>query len=198
MIMKRRSVQEAVTPSFIPVSDHSDAEPERGPFGGAADRRTRSDSNTRSSSVSPHRQQQQQQQGRKPNRSRTNTSPVPNSPLAPATRFGPSAPNPNANWQNKKGTWLTNLVIIWTIRLMFAVIPGISKELSWTLTNCAYGLVRISFSLSLSSSWRFSFRPLLYCLYSGSLKNAVRSGSLRDVSLDHRCAVRRHFPQWRV
>lgn len=132
---RRNGQEEATTPSFIPVSDEDDFS--GGPFGtGAGDvSPSRARGSARSSSNASTSRQ------RRPNRARVNISPVANSPLAPATRFGPSAPNPNANWQNKKGTWLTNLVIIWTIRLMFAVIPGISKELSWTLTNCAYGLV---------------------------------------------------------
>ena len=130
---RRAGGEEATTPSFIPVSDD-----EHGPFGtgdGDVSPSRYTNRTTRSSSNSSRQ--------KRPNRARVNTSPVANSPLAPATRFNPSAPNPNANWQNKKGTWLTNLVIIWTIRLMFAVIPGISKELSWTLTNCAYGLVKL-------------------------------------------------------
>ena len=131
--MKRPHTKERMdSPSFIPVTDEESDDKSEEVF----PKTNRSSSPTRSSSHSSTKP-------RKPQRHRVNTSPVPNSPLAPAPRFGPSAPNPNANWQNKKGTWLTNLVIIWTIRLMFAVIPGISKEMSWTLTNCAYGLVEI-------------------------------------------------------
>ncbi len=49
--------------------------------------------------------------------------------------------NFNASWANQKGVWLTNLVLISSFKILFGIIPYISVELSWTLTNIAYNFV---------------------------------------------------------
>ncbi|KAL7746440.1 sphingolipid homeostasis protein orm1 [Sorochytrium milnesiophthora] len=49
--------------------------------------------------------------------------------------------NPNWNWLNYKGTWTTTLIVIAAMRLFFGVMPAISPELAWTLTNLSYNLV---------------------------------------------------------
>jgi hypothetical protein len=48
--------------------------------------------------------------------------------------------NPNSSWVNSKGTWVTNILIICAIKILFSAIPYISREASWTLTNVAYNL----------------------------------------------------------
>ncbi|KAF1986280.1 ORMDL family protein [Aulographum hederae CBS 113979] len=47
-------------------------------------------------------------------------------------------PNLNANWVNAKGAWVIHIVLIMTLKILFDIIPGISQETSWTLTNISY------------------------------------------------------------
>ncbi|KAI1006793.1 hypothetical protein K3495_g1426 [Podosphaera aphanis] len=47
-------------------------------------------------------------------------------------------PNLNANWVNAKGAWTIHLVLIICLKILFDIIPGISQETSWTLTNISY------------------------------------------------------------
>ncbi|KAI9055869.1 hypothetical protein LZ554_000807 [Drepanopeziza brunnea f. sp. 'monogermtubi'] len=47
-------------------------------------------------------------------------------------------PNQNANWVNAKGAWTIHLVIIVSLKVLFDIIPGVSQETSWTLTNISY------------------------------------------------------------
>ncbi|KAJ3150304.1 hypothetical protein HDU86_006695 [Geranomyces michiganensis] len=49
-----------------------------------------------------------------------------------------SQTNPNSTWVNLRGSWLTNLLMMVLIRLGAAIVPGISSEASWTLTNLVY------------------------------------------------------------
>jgi len=37
--------------------------------------------------------------------------------------------------------WITNILIIIILKTAFTIIPGISPEISWTLTNVVYNLV---------------------------------------------------------
>lgn len=69
-------------------------------------------------------------------------------------------PNLNANWVNAKGEWLDGILQItiilmewiigaWTIhfvliaalKIFYDIIPGVSQETSWTLTNITYMFV---------------------------------------------------------
>jgi len=47
-------------------------------------------------------------------------------------------PNLNANWVNAKGAWTIHLVLIACLKILFDIIPGVSQETSWTLTNISY------------------------------------------------------------
>lgn len=47
-------------------------------------------------------------------------------------------PNINANWVNSKGAWVIHVVIIVLLKVVYDLIPGVSQELSWTLTNLTY------------------------------------------------------------
>lgn len=47
-------------------------------------------------------------------------------------------PNLNANWVNAKGAWTIHLVLIVTLKIVYDIIPGVSQETSWTLTNISY------------------------------------------------------------
>lgn len=47
-------------------------------------------------------------------------------------------PNLNANWTNAKGAWTIHIVLIACLKIFFDVIPGVSQETSWTLTNITY------------------------------------------------------------
>ncbi|KAF9361850.1 hypothetical protein BGX26_011074 [Mortierella sp. AD094] len=51
-----------------------------------------------------------------------------------------SQANLNSSWVNDKGAWMTNVVIILFIKLFFGIIPGMSQELSWTLTTLTYNV----------------------------------------------------------
>lgn len=48
-----------------------------------------------------------------------------------------------ANIHNS-GAWVTNIVILVLIKLVFSIVPGITPEASWTLTNLGYNAVRLS------------------------------------------------------
>ncbi|PHH68437.1 hypothetical protein CDD80_7518 [Ophiocordyceps camponoti-rufipedis] len=47
-------------------------------------------------------------------------------------------PNLNANWTNAKGAWTIHIVVIVMLKIFYDVIPGVSNETSWTLTNMTY------------------------------------------------------------
>ncbi|OAQ74839.1 protein ORM1 [Purpureocillium lilacinum] len=60
-------------------------------------------------------------------------------------------PNLNANWTNAKGnsllvlpppasdrSWTIHIVLIACLKIFYDVIPGVSQETSWTLTNMTY------------------------------------------------------------
>ncbi|OJZ92212.1 hypothetical protein ASPFODRAFT_55831 [Aspergillus luchuensis CBS 106.47] len=47
-------------------------------------------------------------------------------------------PNLNANWVNAKGAWTIHFVLIIALKILFDIIPGVSQETSWTLTNISY------------------------------------------------------------
>lgn len=47
-------------------------------------------------------------------------------------------PNLNANWVNAKGAWTIHIVLIIVLKILFDIIPGVSTETSWTLTNISY------------------------------------------------------------
>lgn len=52
-----------------------------------------------------------------------------------------AGPNPNTSWLNMRGTWLTNLLLVLAFRFVFSLIPGVTTELCWTLTNVTYNIV---------------------------------------------------------
>jgi len=47
-------------------------------------------------------------------------------------------PNVNQEWVNGKGAWGIHVVLIVIGKLLFDCIPGVSKDISWTLTNISY------------------------------------------------------------
>ncbi|KAJ5522261.1 hypothetical protein N7527_006376 [Penicillium freii] len=47
-------------------------------------------------------------------------------------------PNLNANWVNAKGAWTIHFVCIAALKIFYDIIPGVSQETSWTLTNISY------------------------------------------------------------
>ncbi|KAF2258033.1 Orm1 type endoplasmic reticulum protein [Lojkania enalia] len=47
-------------------------------------------------------------------------------------------PNLNAQWVNAKGAWVIHFVLIVLAKILFDIIPGVSQETSWTLTNISY------------------------------------------------------------
>lgn len=49
-----------------------------------------------------------------------------------------SLPNLNATWVNHKGAWTIHIVIIILLKIIYDLVPGVSQELSWTLTNFTY------------------------------------------------------------
>ncbi|KAJ1679680.1 sphingolipid homeostasis protein orm1 [Spiromyces aspiralis] len=50
--------------------------------------------------------------------------------------------NKNSSWVNLKGSWITHIVGIILLKLFFGVIPGLSLEVGWTLTNLSYCLAQ--------------------------------------------------------
>ncbi|CAI0648013.1 Protein ORM1 [Colletotrichum fructicola] len=47
-------------------------------------------------------------------------------------------PNLNANWVNAKGAWTIHFVLILCLKIFYDIMPGVSQETSWTLTNISY------------------------------------------------------------
>jgi len=47
-------------------------------------------------------------------------------------------PNWNSSWVNFKGAWLIHPVMIISLKILYNSLPGVSQELSWTLTNLTY------------------------------------------------------------
>lgn len=39
---------------------------------------------------------------------------------------------------------MTNIILIFFLKFIFGIIPGITPELSWTLTTLTYNIVRLS------------------------------------------------------
>eukprot|EP00158_Paraphelidium_tribonemae_P002826 Partr_v1_DN25707_c0_g1_i3_m74490 putative S. cerevisiae len=50
----------------------------------------------------------------------------------------PSQPNMNSSWVNLRGAWVTNFIILVALRIGASVIPGLSTEMAWTVTNVVY------------------------------------------------------------
>jgi len=42
------------------------------------------------------------------------------------------------------GAWMTNIILIFFLKFIFGIVPGITPELSWTLTTLTYNIVRLS------------------------------------------------------
>ncbi|KAI9483247.1 MAG: ORMDL family-domain-containing protein [Benjaminiella poitrasii] len=52
-----------------------------------------------------------------------------------------SAPNRlsySTNWINYKGAWVTLVLIVIALKILYSLIPFISSETSWTLTNLTF------------------------------------------------------------
>ncbi|KAL1584903.1 hypothetical protein WHR41_06634 [Cladosporium halotolerans] len=47
-------------------------------------------------------------------------------------------PNLNANWVNMKGAWMVHIIIILLLKIVYDIVPSISQETSWTMTNISY------------------------------------------------------------
>ncbi|KAL7275215.1 sphingolipid homeostasis protein orm1 [Rhizina undulata] len=47
-------------------------------------------------------------------------------------------PNLNASWVNSKGAWTIHIVLIAALKIFYDIVPGVSQETSWTLTNISY------------------------------------------------------------
>ncbi|KAF2719663.1 Orm1 type endoplasmic reticulum protein [Polychaeton citri CBS 116435] len=46
--------------------------------------------------------------------------------------------NLNAQWMNAKGAWLIHIILIVLLKILYDIIPSISQQTSWTLTNISY------------------------------------------------------------
>ncbi|KAK3828420.1 MAG: ORMDL family [Benniella sp.] len=51
-----------------------------------------------------------------------------------------SQTNRNSSWVNDKGAWMTNIILIVFLKFIVAIIPGMTSELSWTLTTLIYNI----------------------------------------------------------
>ncbi|KAF2862932.1 putative unfolded protein response protein Orm1 [Piedraia hortae CBS 480.64] len=47
-------------------------------------------------------------------------------------------PNLNAQWVYAKGAWMIHIILICLLKIVYDVVPSISQETSWTLTNTTY------------------------------------------------------------
>lgn len=47
-------------------------------------------------------------------------------------------PNMNASWVDQRGAWIIHVVIILLLKGFYYLLPGITTEWSWTLTNLTY------------------------------------------------------------
>ncbi|OLY81067.1 hypothetical protein AYI68_g4827 [Smittium mucronatum] len=54
--------------------------------------------------------------------------------------YGEGTVNMNSNWLNLRGSWITNVLIIFFFRFIFGVIPFFTTITAWTLTNLSYCL----------------------------------------------------------
>ena len=75
--------------------------------------------------------------------------------------------NPNADWLNLRGTWVTNVLLVVVLKVLFTCVPRMTPEMSWTLTNLTYNIVRRlggdgtdGCSVPFSSSTGSAARPL--------------------------------------
>lgn len=50
-------------------------------------------------------------------------------------------PDVNSEWVNRKGAWLMHPLLIISGKFFIDMVPGISTEMSWTITNVAYMLL---------------------------------------------------------
>ncbi|MDI1485541.1 MAG: sphingolipid homeostasis protein orm1 [Ramalina farinacea] len=48
------------------------------------------------------------------------------------------SPNLNAGWVNAKGAWTIHIVLIAALKILFDIMPGVSQETAWFLTNIGY------------------------------------------------------------
>lgn len=49
-------------------------------------------------------------------------------------------PNRNVEWLQAKGSWIIHIGVIVFGKVLFSIIPGITPETSWTLTNLFYNM----------------------------------------------------------
>lgn len=49
--------------------------------------------------------------------------------------------NLNTSWINLRGTWITKILLVCTLKLAYSMVPGMTAEVSWTLTNLTYNIV---------------------------------------------------------
>ena len=54
-----------------------------------------------------------------------------------------SLSNPHADWLNFRGTWMTNVLLTVALGVLFSCVPGMTREMIWTLTNLTYNIVWI-------------------------------------------------------
>ncbi|SMN22644.1 similar to Saccharomyces cerevisiae YGR038W ORM1 Evolutionarily conserved protein, similar to Orm2p, required for resistance to agents that induce unfolded protein response [Maudiozyma saulgeensis] len=47
-------------------------------------------------------------------------------------------PNMNATWVDQRGAWVIHLVLILMLKLFYNLMPGITNDIAWTLTNLTY------------------------------------------------------------
>ncbi|KAL9624299.1 MAG: hypothetical protein Q9160_001546 [Pyrenula sp. 1 TL-2023] len=76
----------------------------------------------------------------KPGRRRRSSSIIYQEPEESLEQISDQAalPNLNSQWVNSKGAWTIHPVLILTLKILFDIMPGVSQEMSWTLTNISY------------------------------------------------------------
>ena len=80
----------------------------------------------------------------------------------------------NASWAYLRGVWSTNLVIVILMKCLFSVVPGVSNEASWTMTNVCYNLVstlaKLHFTFAILVAFVFIYCRVHFSSCIGSLE----------------------------
>lgn len=93
--------------------------------------------------------------------------------------------NPNSTWLSLRGTWLTNILIAAVLKIAFSILPGVTPEISWTLTNLTYNIVKsfiyiiLSYLILLFLLLNPSFLPVILLLFALAFGYPFRCQSKR-------------------
>ncbi|KAG2232401.1 hypothetical protein INT48_007305 [Thamnidium elegans] len=104
-----------------------------------------------------------------------------------------SMPNFNSSWVNYKGAWSTTIFVVVALKALFTVIPFITPEASWTLTNLTFNCVSytVIFDRVKKKKKKESYTYIYIYIY-------IIIGSLYYVSLGSRFLLSTHYTHYDV